>query len=278
MAKRIIAGLIAGSGVIVILTILPKFCFNILIALVAIAATYEFIGAINHMNYKPIKSVAYISSIVLLFIGLIPNTQVYKWSIAYLGAMVIITLIYAFFVRKENNSLIDVCFTFFNILYVVVLLTFLLMTFYVERNGIDLGRYLVWYILLGAWGPDIFAYFIGTFFGKHKLCPTISPKKSVEGAIAGIIGGIALLVLYTMILNNKLGLGINYISIALVGLIVAIFSELGDLVASSIKRTAGIKDFGSFLPGHGGMLDRIDSVLFVAPTIYYFLVFFNVLG
>ena len=115
---------------------------------------------------------------------------------------------------------------------------------------------------------------IGSKFGKHKLCPEISPNKTVEGAIAGIVGCIISLLIYTFVLNKLCGFGINYVNIGLISVFVAIFAQLGDLVASSIKRNAKIKDFGNVLPGHGGVLDRIDSVLFVAPIIYYFLAYF----
>ena len=274
MGKRIGYGLLAGICVIFILTCLPKFCFNILVTLAAIGATNEFIGAIEKLGYKPMKSVAYISCLVLLFVGYISATQMYKWSFALLGIMIMASLIYAFFIRKTKNSLIDICFTFFSVLYIVILLLFFLLPFYMNVNDIDAGRYLIWYTILGACFTDIFAYFIGSKFGKHKLCPDISPKKSIEGAVAGVIGCIITLVVYTLVLNNYCGFDINYIGIVIVSVIVSVFGQLGDLVASSIKRSTGIKDFGNFLPGHGGILDRIDSLLFVAPVIYYFLVYF----
>lgn len=274
MSKRIIYGLLAGLCVIFVLTCLPKFCLNIVVALAAIGAIHEFIEAIENLGYKPIKSVAYISCLLLLFVGHVSATQMYKWSFALLGVMIMVSLIYAFFIRKEKNSLIDVCFTFFSVLYIVVLLLFFLLPYYMFIDEFDAGRYLIWYTILGAWVTDIFAYFIGSKFGKHKLCPDISPKKSIEGAVAGVIGCIITLIVYTLILNNYCGFVINYISVIIISLIISVFGQLGDLVASSIKRTTGIKDFGNFLPGHGGILDRIDSLLFVAPVIYYFLVYF----
>ena len=280
MGKRIGFGLLAGICVIFILTYLPKYCFNILVTLAAIGSTYEFIGAVEKLGFKPMKFVAYASCLVFLFIGVISQSEVYKWALAFLGAMIMFSLIYAFFVRRGKNSFMDVCFTFFNVLYIVVLLIFLLLTYYVPNGtyssnlNVDEGRFLVWYIIFGACFTDIFAYFIGSKFGKHKLCPDISPKKSVEGAVAGVIGCIIVLIIYTLVLNNYFGFDINYISIVILSVIVSVFGQLGDLVASSIKRSTGIKDFGSFLPGHGGVLDRIDSLLFVAPVIYYYLVYF----
>jgi len=273
LGKRIVYGLLAGICVIFILTCLPKYCLNILTTIVAIGSTYELIGAIQKLGYKPMKSIAYASCLVFLFIGVVNRPEFNKWSLAFLGAVIMISLIYAFFIRREKNSLIDICFTFFSVLYIVVLLLFFVLTYYVSNEAM-VGRFLVWYIIFAACFTDIFAYFIGSKFGKHKLCPEISPKKSIEGAVAGVIGCIITLLIYTFVLNNYFNFDINYIGVAVISVIASVFGQLGDLVASSIKRSTGIKDFGNFLPGHGGMLDRIDSLLFVAPVIYYFLVYF----
>ena len=274
MSKRLVSGLILGAIVIITLTCLPNYMVNILATLVAVGATYEFIKAINAYGYKPIRSISYASCIVLLFIGLVDLKEIYKWSLAVIGIMVIACLIYAFFIRKGLTTLIDISFTFFVVLYIDVLLSFMLLTFYINRDGSQVGKFLVWYIIFGACLTDMFAYFVGSKLGKHKLCPEISPKKTVEGAIGGIVGCIISLIIYTFVLNRMFNFGINYINIALISVFVSIFAQLGDLVASSIKRNAKIKDFGSVFPGHGGFLDRIDSILFVAPIIYYFLAYF----
>ena len=275
MFKRIVSGLIVGAIVIIALIFLPSYVCNILATIVALSSTYEFIKAINSYGYKPIRSISYASCAVLLFIGAFPMREIYKWTLAFLGIMIIACLIYAFFVRKGLTTLVDISFTFFVILYIDVLLSFFLLTYYITNDsGVQLGKVWVWYILFGACMTDIFAYFVGSKIGKHKLCPEISPKKTVEGAIGGILGCMLIFLIYTAVLNNFFGFGINYIKIALISVIVAIFAQLGDLVASSIKRNAKIKDFGDVMPGHGGFLDRIDSTLFVSPIIYYFLVYF----
>lgn len=274
MKKRIISGALAGAVVIFILVCLPNYVCNIAATILALIGTHEFIKAINAYGYKPIRSISYASCFILLFIGQFGLREIYKWAFAFLGVMTIACLIYAFFIRKGLTTLIDISFTFFVVLYVDILLSFFLLTYYINRNGVQVGRYLVWYIMFGACLTDAFAYFVGVKFGKHKLCPEISPKKTVEGAIGGIVGCIVSLLAYTFALNKFCSFGINYISIGLISVFVAIFAQLGDLVASSIKRSAKIKDFGNILPGHGGVLDRIDSVLFVSPIIYYFLAYF----
>ena len=123
----------------------------------------------------------------------------------------------------------------------------------------------VWLIYIIAFGTDTFAYFTGKLFGKHKLYPVVSPNKTIEGAIGGVIGSTVLSLIYFNYLSiNK------YIYIIIFSVSASVFSMAGDLAASKIKREFGIKDFGYMLPGHGGILDRFDSVLFVAPTVFYF--------
>ncbi|MDR0853817.1 MAG: phosphatidate cytidylyltransferase [Clostridiales Family XIII bacterium] len=124
----------------------------------------------------------------------------------------------------------------------------------------------VWLIILGAFGTDIFAYFTGMAIGKHKLCPSISPKKTIEGSIGGIVGSMGLTLLYSHFLIPEITLADALILGALMGVV----SQLGDLSASVLKRNLDVKDWGHLIPGHGGVLDRIDSVLFTAPLVYYY--------
>ncbi|TWH82328.1 phosphatidate cytidylyltransferase [Sedimentibacter saalensis] len=127
------------------------------------------------------------------------------------------------------------------------------------------GSVYVWLVYIIAFGSDTFAYFTGRFFGRHKLYPEVSPNKTIEGAIGGVIGSTLLSLIYFNYLSiNK------YIYIIIFSVSASVFSIAGDLAASKIKREHGIKDFGYMLPGHGGILDRFDSVLFVAPVVYYF--------
>lgn len=268
MLKRIIYGLLAGTAVIGTIIYLPKFIVNITVTLVAIGAIYEFIEAANKMGYKPIKTVSYLSCAIIPCIGF-DSFQIYKWIGIFAGILVIWALIYASFIRDKKMNLVDICFTFFGIIYVTFLFSYLIEVYYMKYAQRDIGKFLIWFVLFGACGTDIFAYFIGSKFGKHKLCPNISPKKTVEGAIAGVFGCVVIFLIYTYFLNTYGGFRINYISISVMAIIISVFSQLGDLVASSIKRSADIKDFGNFLPGHGGILDRIDSLLFAAPVTYY---------
>ena len=132
------------------------------------------------------------------------------------------------------------------------------------------NRITIWFVFIAAWGTDTFAYCVGRRFGKHKFSK-ISPNKSIEGCVAGTLGAIICMIIYTVIVNNFLHTNFNYIIVAIIGLILSIIGQIGDFAASSIKRYTEIKDFSNLLPGHGGMLDRIDSVIFIAPFAYFLL-------
>ena len=123
------------------------------------------------------------------------------------------------------------------------------------------------YIFIASWGTDVFAYCIGRRFGKHKFSK-VSPKKSIEGCIAGTIGSTVLALIYTIILNNVITFEYSYFIVGISGIALSLIGQLGDFSASCIKRYVDIKDYSNLLPGHGGMLDRIDSVLFIAPFAY----------
>lgn len=122
-------------------------------------------------------------------------------------------------------------------------------------------------IFIAAWGSDTFAYFAGRAFGRHKLIPKISPKKTIEGAVGGAIAGMILFPVFGLVLSCVTDCGVNYILLSVLGLIAALVSQLGDLIMSAIKRNYDIKDFGNLFPGHGGFLDRFDSTLTVAPLL-----------
>ena len=147
---------------------------------------------------------------------------------------------------------------FFGVVYVAVMLSFI----YLTRNLPD-GKYLVWLIFLCSWGCDTCAYCVGMLIGRHKMAPVLSPKKSVEGGVGGVVGAALLGVIYAAATNGPM---VEYAVICGVG---ALISMVGDLAASAIKRNQGIKDYGKLIPGHGGILDRFDSVIFTSPVIFY---------
>jgi len=151
---------------------------------------------------------------------------------------------------------------FFGIVYVGVMLSYIYQT-----RMLPGGQFHVWLIFLCSWGCDTCAYCVGVLIGKHKMAPVLSPKKSIEGAVGGVAGAVLLGVIYAFFTKGGM---VEYGIICGVG---ALISMVGDLAASAIKRNQGIKDYGKLIPGHGGILDRFDSVIFTAPVIYYLSLF-----
>ena len=129
------------------------------------------------------------------------------------------------------------------------------------------GKILIWYAIIAAWGTDIFAYVVGKHFEKHKYTK-VSPKKSIEGCVGGTLGAIILMLVYTYFVNTYFGTNYSYLYVSGIGLILSLVGQIGDLAASTIKRYVDIKDYSNLIPGHGGMLDRIDSLIFLAPFAY----------
>ena len=145
------------------------------------------------------------------------------------------------------------------IFYVNIFLDYIILTL----NNYELGKVYVWLIFIISFATDTFAYFSGYLLGKHKLIPSISPKKTIEGSIGGILGSIICCMVFGYIFK------FDMMHMIVIGGLGSVVAQLGDLFASSIKRYVGIKDYGKLIPGHGGILDRFDSVILVAPFVYY---------
>ncbi len=182
----------------------------------------------------------------------------------------LILLLSAFVLRWPKYHADQIMAAFFSVFYVAVMLSYI----YRVRQ-MDIGIYTVWLIFLCSWGCDTCAYCFGMLFGKHKMAPVLSPKKSVEGAIGGVAGSMILTALFAWGLHERMGADIRLIGVlSLLAGAGALISMIGDLGASAIKRCYDVKDYGHIFPGHGGVLDRFDSVIITAPIIYYLLLFF----
>ena len=177
-------------------------------------------------------------------------------TMAIIISMILILFVYVFGYPKYHAE--QVMAAFFGVVYVAVMLSFI----YLTRSLPD-GKFLVWLIFRCSWGCDTCAYCVGMLIGKHKMAPVLSPKKSIEGAVGGVAGAALLGVIYAAATQGKMA---EYALICAVG---ALISMVGDLAASAIKRNQNIKDYGKLIPGHGGILDRFDSVIITAPVIYY---------
>lgn len=224
-----------------------------MVCLIYAAAIFRFISVYSFLLFPAILA---LGCIFIMLEGLARHHADGKW--AYNTALSVMALLYIGFGFAHFILLRDA-------------LYFTSADLQVSLWGlpIDRGEILFWIIMLGTWASDTFAYFAGSAFGKHKLCPTVSPNKSVEGAVAGFIGCVAVIVCGMHYLNTaNVFYGSALLSV-LLGLGVAIFAPLGDLVESILKRNFGVKDSGKIFPGHGGVLDRCDSLLFAIPVGYY---------
>lgn len=179
-------------------------------------------------------------------------------------AMILFLLI---FVAKYPKYSASQLFTaMFGILYIPVTVSFIFMT----RETIAYGSWLAWLVYISSWGSDTCAYAIGRLFGRHKLAPVLSPKKSIEGSIGGILGSALIGVLFGIAMTNFTGKSEDLVPVfAIIGGLGSVISQIGDLAASGIKRNYDVKDYGNLIPGHGGILDRYDSIIITAPIVYY---------
>ena len=276
MRKRIIAAFFMIIAVIFILCSSKEVILGA-VALIALLSAYEVSGAFGLCNKEKWPACLYI----ILFIPAICLSEMYfsKYSgkdmVSLIACVYILLgfLILLLFNRKVKAS------ELFSALIISSVLIYFFSYMVRIRFMLEEGKFLLWAVLVGACLTDTFAYFCGRFFGKRHLAPKISPNKTVEGAIGGLFGGMVSMVIYGVIIgliNPEFEL--NFLNLAILGLISAIFAQMGDLSLSLIKRETGIKDFGNFIPGHGGILDRIDSILFVAPVTYYFLLYMPIIA
>ncbi len=258
--KRIMSGIIGMPLVALGLFYANTAIVDIALVVVALIAMYEYLNTISKVS-NPIKWVAYASCFSIGLIHIIPQELLGMFIIIEISTILSILFLNVILTDMKINFK-DVAYTFLGIIYVVFFISFIGFIY-----GMKAGKILIWYVIIASWGTDIFAYIIGKHFGNHKFSK-ISPKKSLEGCIAGIIGAIILMQIYTYILNTYLETNYSYLALIGISIILSLLSQIGDFVASSIKRYAGVKDYGNIIPGHGGILDRIDSLIFIAPFTY----------
>ncbi len=179
------------------------------------------------------------------------------------AALMSFMFVYVFTFPKYNAK--DIMETFFCYAYAPLMLTFVYLT-----RELPYGQYSVWMIFASSWGCDTCAYCVGMLLGKHKMAPRLSPKKSIEGAIGGVLGSAIIGGLFAFfVVESRMENQLVTIPFAVIAAIGAMISQVGDLAASAIKRNQDVKDYGKLIPGHGGVMDRFDSVIFTAPMIYF---------
>lgn len=265
--NRLLTTIIGLPIVIIVFLLGNEYVIGGIVLIASIICMYEYFNVVKKVC-KPIQWVGYISNIIIA-LATIFSTQTVIPILIYATPVILLLLFLQVICTNMKTSFKDVAYTFLGIMYIPFFLMFIE---YIRK--LENGKILMGYIFIIAWSTDISAYLIGKNFGKHKFSQ-ISPKKTIEGCIAGIVGATIITLLYTLIVNKFGQMEYSYITFAILGMVLSIVSQIGDFIASIIKRFVDTKDYGNLLPGHGGMLDRIDSLLFIAPfayMIFYYLV------
>jgi len=205
----------------------------------------------------------------LTLVGFLPPIMLFAASNQMaLGGFMFLYIILLFSLMVFKRDVMDIG-TVSVIFFLSFSVTYLFSHVITVRQLPFIGKYAVWAIFVGACMSDTFAYFVGSVFGKRKLAPEISPKKTVEGSIGAVAGTIISMLIYGAILDLCFDFSINYLNLIILSVLCSVFAQMGDLSASVVKRMCRIRDFGSIFPGHGGFMDRFDSILFVAPAVFY---------
>lgn len=275
MLTRIISAAVAIVIAVVVLCFHSTIVLNIAVAALIAVALFELFKAEDCLKFKVSQVVCYIFALTIPFSNYLLKLD--DNIMYYIVAGFLLVMFITFLGYYKTMKYEKLCFMLFVSGFISVTMSTLL---YLNRTGEEHGLFYVVLTLCGAWLADSGAYFAGTFLGRHKLCPNISPKKTVEGIIGGVItNGIIFVLLglgYTKLIATG-DVSANYILLFVLGMICALLGLLGDLSASLLKRQTGIKDYGNIMPGHGGVMDRFDSVLFVAPFMTIALSVFNII-
>ncbi|MSS64623.1 phosphatidate cytidylyltransferase [Velocimicrobium porci] len=265
--KRLVSGVI-----LLIITIGVVACGGsvllAVVSLISLIGLFELYRVLK-MEFSPLAFAGYVIS--LLLDGCIAYGEK-EWALYIIaGGLLVQLMIYVLCYPKYRSEHITMA--FFGIIYVSGLLSYI----YQVRTLED-GALIVWLIFTGAWGSDTCAYCVGNLFGKHKLpskLATLSPHKSLEGCVGGIVGAALIGAVYAYFVRaNLTGIENPVLAFAVIGAFASVLSQFGDLTASAIKRNHNMKDYGTLIPGHGGILDRFDSILFTAPLVYMLAILF----
>ena len=263
---RLISGIIIAA-VIALFTLTGGIWLLLLLLAASLIGMFEFYRATGVLTQgrkiDPATGVGYGFCIVYYLLLYFGKNAMFDLVLACVVCLMVLLATYVFTFPKYKAK--EIVFSFFGFFYVGVMISF----YYLTRCEKD-GIFIVWLILAGSWLCDVFAYFTGMAIGRHKLAPILSPKKSIEGSIGGIVIPAIIAGVYAYILSRYYQPSYPVIPVFVtITAVAAAASQIGDLSASAIKRNFEIKDYGDIIPGHGGILDRFDSLIFTAPMVYF---------
>lgn len=260
--KRIITALIGVPIILAIILFLPALYFALLVAVAVLAMLNEYFRMLEKNNIKPYKLLGYALACLIMVIF-----YLHMESLIVLYFVIPATILLFSLIQKEEFDaiLLRSSMSMLGILYIGGLSSYLIALRRINGND-KLGQELVIFLIGIVWCSDTGAYYIGSLLGKHPLTSRISPKKTVEGAVGGVIAGI----IGGILINSLFHWFIRMEECIIISLVISIIGQCGDLVESLIKRALKTKDAGSILPGHGGMMDRMDAIIFSAPFMYFY--------
>ena len=273
MAKRILAAVVFVPLLLAVMLFPPSIAWTAVVCLISAVASYELMRATGEGKLTLSMQIVTILSAAVLPVG--------SWAglgTAYVNLCSFVVMAVCFWcaIRAYDGHSAPVGFVQVLVCLFGGVTIPLALAALVELRCMDHGKYLVLFAVLLAFVTDAGAYFVGVFWGKHRGVTRVSPNKSVEGYIGGFATGVLFAVLYGLAAGKIAGDSVNLLLLALCGLFGALATEVGDLAFSFVKRQYGVKDFGHILPGHGGMLDRFDSMLFCAPVVLFIVRFLPV--
>lgn len=272
MKVRTITAAIIIAAAIPIIVFSQYLVYPIILGILSCIAVFEMFRVLGIHKVFAISVPAYLMAAALPVASYFVTADTRLLYILGMMALIFAYMLYAMSVSvfsKGKLSMSKVAEAFMGVNYIIVSFTSLSIIRYIDH-----GLFCFCLVFVIAWVCDCMAYLVGTFIGKHKLIPDVSPKKTVEGAIGGVIGGGIACALYGLIVELVSEAHANYLTLVIMGLVLSVVSQIGDLIASLIKREHNIKDYGNVLPGHGGIMDRFDSVLAIAtPLVVACLVF-----
>ena len=261
MLKRVITGVIAILVLLPVLIFSNTVLFPIAVSLISVVSLYELFQCVKMGKRFAVVLPVYAFAIIAPFLLRYLSNRMSFALIAFIVAAVYLLYLFALVVWSHGKLPFgDAAATFALALYVIAAMSAIM---YIRDFPLG-GEYIYLLIFLGAWVTDTFAYFTGFLIGKHKLIPDVSPKKTIEGAIGGIVFCALSFVVFGLVVDHFFAQNANLWFLMISGIIISLISQIGDLIMSVIKRHYGIKDFGKIFPGHGGMLDRFDSILAVS--------------
>lgn len=263
MFKRIISGII-GIGLAILLVGLGGIPFLATIVLLMIIGLMEFYQLVKKKGVKPFQGIGMITGLIIILLAYFNNSVLFPIDIGLFGLVLTFFLIFVLQIIQVGvtDVLVNVSVTFVGVFYVAGLMSHFILLRHMSHPILP-GEYAIWLGLICTWSADTCAYFVGNSLGRRPLASSISPNKTVEGFLGGVLGSGLAGVIFAVVIS------MNYFKVLIIALLIGLVGQLGDLFQSALKRDVGVKDSGNVIPGHGGILDRFDSALFTLPLTYY---------